>query len=338
MAATLRQIAEHLGLSQPTVSHVLNNRGQFRPETRQRVLAAAQKLGYVPNAAARAMRNNRTFQVGVVIANDRAHPGHAPQNFFAITGLNEGLQSRGYVFSVVRVSDVLAEDPQQQSRVFRERMLDGIVVLNANRRIVEKRVGSLVGKTVWADASHWATHNCIRPDEYAAGRLASEALVRGGARRLVWLDPDIGIRDGGLHYSFSERRRGAEDAAAEAGVSLVGITCSRRANKLFDQSIAEYLTPGTGIVAYDALRARTVALSAMRKRLCPGENFGLACCEIVPEQEWNWPELTRAGFDRFAFGEAVAEMVVSLLDESGAPQLSTRYPCQFVQGSTCRCG
>ena len=60
MVATFQDITRLSGLSQPTVSQILNNKGQlYRPETRQRVLAAAHKLGYRPNSAARSLVSGR---------------------------------------------------------------------------------------------------------------------------------------------------------------------------------------------------------------------------------------------------------------------------------------
>ena len=67
MAVTLRDIARHLGISHATVSFVLNNRLDMgiTEATRQRVLIAAQELGYKPNRAARALTTGRTEMVAV---------------------------------------------------------------------------------------------------------------------------------------------------------------------------------------------------------------------------------------------------------------------------------
>jgi len=60
MAVTLKQIGAMTGLSNQTVSFVLGNKAHlFRPETQKRVREAAQRLGYRPNAPARAMRAGR---------------------------------------------------------------------------------------------------------------------------------------------------------------------------------------------------------------------------------------------------------------------------------------
>src|SRR5271157_4127507 len=65
----LRMLAEHLELSQTTVSLVLNNSPSAKsipPETRQRVMEAAQRLNYRPNYFARSLRQSRSMSVGVL--------------------------------------------------------------------------------------------------------------------------------------------------------------------------------------------------------------------------------------------------------------------------------
>lgn len=66
--ATVRDVAARAGVSVATVSYVLNGRGESRtrPETRDRVLAAAAELGYTPSFSARGLRRGRTEQVYIV--------------------------------------------------------------------------------------------------------------------------------------------------------------------------------------------------------------------------------------------------------------------------------
>ena len=63
---TIYDVARHAGVSIASVSRVLNGRNSPRPETRQRVLAAVEELGFVPDGAARALSNRLKEVVGVV--------------------------------------------------------------------------------------------------------------------------------------------------------------------------------------------------------------------------------------------------------------------------------
>ena len=64
---TLSDVAEAVGVSAQTVSRVLNNHPSVRPETRQKVLAAVQALGYEPNLAARSLASGSSGAVGILL-------------------------------------------------------------------------------------------------------------------------------------------------------------------------------------------------------------------------------------------------------------------------------
>ena len=68
---TLKDVAREAGVTPATVSYVINNTpGQsIRPETRKRVLEAARKLKYAPNAHARTLRNHHSPCIGKLRAN-----------------------------------------------------------------------------------------------------------------------------------------------------------------------------------------------------------------------------------------------------------------------------
>ena len=70
---TLSDVAEAVGVSAQTVSRVLNNHPSVRPETRQKVLAAVQALGYEPNLAARLLASGSSGAVGILLTAGLSH-------------------------------------------------------------------------------------------------------------------------------------------------------------------------------------------------------------------------------------------------------------------------
>ena len=68
--ATIKQVAQAAGVSYTTVSHVLNNTRPVSLEARERVLAAAAALHYVPSALARSLRSQTTGTIGLIIPNN----------------------------------------------------------------------------------------------------------------------------------------------------------------------------------------------------------------------------------------------------------------------------
>ncbi len=73
MPASIYDIAQAVGVSAATVSNVLNDRGRFSEKTRKLVMRAADELGYMPNLAARGLRERRSNTIGIVtpdVSND----------------------------------------------------------------------------------------------------------------------------------------------------------------------------------------------------------------------------------------------------------------------------
>ncbi len=62
---TLSDVARFVGVSAQSVSNALNNPARVAPETRARILAAVEQLGYRPNRSARALRNQRSRLIGI---------------------------------------------------------------------------------------------------------------------------------------------------------------------------------------------------------------------------------------------------------------------------------
>ena len=92
--ATLKDVAAEAGVTAATVSYVINNTpGQsIRQETRERVLAAVEKLKYMPNAHARTLRSHDIPCVGVVIRKNLAVPRFSQM----VYGIQARLEENGY--------------------------------------------------------------------------------------------------------------------------------------------------------------------------------------------------------------------------------------------------
>jgi len=78
---SIKDIAQACGVSTATVSKALNNRDDVNPVTRERVQETAKALGYLPNAMARALKTNRTYNIGILMV-DKADSG-LKHHFFA---------------------------------------------------------------------------------------------------------------------------------------------------------------------------------------------------------------------------------------------------------------
>lgn len=94
-------VAKHAGVSQKTVSRVVNNAPHVRPDVRDRVNAAIEELGYRPNVAARALASQRTHTIGM-LAVAASLTGPARRLF----SVDQAARRHGYTIALATVPDL----------------------------------------------------------------------------------------------------------------------------------------------------------------------------------------------------------------------------------------
>src|SRR5271165_6862483 len=109
---TSKQVAQLAGVSQTTVSFVLNNvdSANISEKTKQRVWEAAKSLGYLPNVAARTLASGRSTTIALVIDHQHAQvfiDEYIPK---VMTGLSEVMRENGYRILVELAGDKYARD------------------------------------------------------------------------------------------------------------------------------------------------------------------------------------------------------------------------------------
>ncbi len=213
---TSADVAREAGVSRATVSHVLNGVGEGRVSaaTRARVLAAADRLGYVPNAAAAALRAGRT---SLVLVGLPAWP-LGPPVAAAVASLAGGLAALGYT-PLVHMGQA-GEDDGLARACERARPV-GVIALTPDDLTEERaaRLRRLGARAVLGSARRpVAGLPALVFAQEAVGRVAIEHLAARGHRRVLALMPAPALP--GVGALGEERLAGAAEAAAEHGVAL----------------------------------------------------------------------------------------------------------------------
>jgi LacI family transcriptional regulator len=184
----LKMLAEHLSLSQTTVSLVLNNSPSAKSipqETRNRVLEAAGRLNYRPNYFARSLRQSRSMSVGV-LAPDLS------EGYFTrvMSGVVEEL-TRAHYFYFTACHEWKRELIEQYPRMLVERAVDGFLVLNTPADHISVPV------PVVAISAHSAVENVtnIVLDHASAVQQALTYLYELGHRRIAFMRGPHAIPD-----------------------------------------------------------------------------------------------------------------------------------------------
>jgi LacI family transcriptional regulator len=118
---TLTDVAREAGVGVSTASYVVNNDPRIKEETRNKVLEAVKKLGYVPQGMARDMRKNKTKIVGLFLR-DISGPFYN----MLMWGINQVAQEYGYEL-IICVSS--GKNSKDSYRFLRERRIDGAIIL-----------------------------------------------------------------------------------------------------------------------------------------------------------------------------------------------------------------
>ena len=208
---TMKDVANRAGVSQPTVSFVLNDRRDISiaPETRKRVLKAAKDLSFQPNRAAQSLRSNRPFTIGVIAQGVVSQP-YAGQ---IVLGVQRAVQPAGYVSFVIEISDTPDSGRAAVENLVRQGVAGLIYAAPGPEPVQAIDVGTDT-RTVFVNC--WAANRddvpLVLADEYQGGRDAAAATFAAGHRNVVFLG---GPAD---DYACKERERGLDDAAVAAGI------------------------------------------------------------------------------------------------------------------------
>lgn len=210
---TLVEVARAAGVTAATVSNVLRNRGKVGEETRRRVLAAVESMGYRPNLMARALVEGKPHTMALVVSSI-ANPFY-PE--FALE-VERAARKLGYFLLVCNTND----DPAQE-RAYLDAvggaLAQGVIVMNADFVQLDalqdlRRRGVPVVLCMWERPQEPPPLPCVAVDLYQAGVLAAEHLLRLGHKRLGAV---CGSEPTGNHQW---RLRGFIDTVQKAGVEL----------------------------------------------------------------------------------------------------------------------
>jgi DNA-binding LacI/PurR family transcriptional regulator len=202
-------VARLAGVSQAAVSRTFTPGASVSIETRDKVLEAAQKLNYRPNAIARSLIRKSTRIIGVVVM-------RLTKPFYArvLHEFTRGLQELGYwtlFFDIAHDEEVNTTLPMAL-----QYQVDGVVITSAtlsSKLAVEFARNGTPVVLFNRYASTKQTH-VVRCDNYAGGRLVANAFVDAGHKKIAYIAGEEGSS------TNLDRERGLVDALNDRGLQL----------------------------------------------------------------------------------------------------------------------
>lgn len=200
---TAVEVAKRAGVSQPTVSLILsqNPKARVAPETRARVLRAAEELGYRPNRLAQGLVRRRSFALAVIV------PGFAnPVYSEIISGAERVAAKAGYAVLLCETGEM---DVGQHLTALADRQIDGVIIAGMSESNVSESDLRRLNVVLVNQASD--TLSTVQDDSLAAGAMAADHLLRLGHEQLAFIGPVSSAS------AFRLRERGFAQALRAAG-------------------------------------------------------------------------------------------------------------------------
>jgi LacI family transcriptional regulator len=328
-AVTIGDVAARSGVSTATVSRVLSGSVPARPETRERVLAAARELNYRPSGVARALKRQETRTLGLLVT-DIANPFY-PQ---IVRAVEQAASERGYGIVLANGGDDLARELEHLDLLV-ERRVDGIVLVSSlmTRRHAERLTGTAVPVVLVNDTVAGSGLPTVTTAHRRGARMAAEHLIDLGHRRIGHIGAPA------EQAASGQRRRGVRDALRDAGlgepIMAIGDGGVAGGARAADALIAAGVT---GIVAYNDLTAIGALRALRRAHIAVPKMVSVVGFDDIDLAAWTDPPLTTIRQPTEKLGRWAVERLTSTLGDAGqqAGEVVTLEPRLVVRESTAR--
>ena len=323
---TTHDVAREAGVSQATVSLVLggNPRARVAAATRERVLKAAELLGYRPNMAARSLVRGRSYALGVVVP-DLSNPFYLD----VVTGVQRVAAEAGYA---VLPGDTRETTPARHLEALRARQVDGVVIDSLGAATLpESALDGLKVVVVDEPSERWPG---VASDALAAGRAAAEHLLSLGHRRLAFIGPATDV------HGFRMRERGFFQALREAGVDLPSDRLVRAAptpsgGQQAMRSLLNRNERPTGVFCANDLLAMGALKACLSAGVAVPRQMSIVGCDDVEMARVVTPELTTVAVPARELGARAARLLLRQLeDDAFTPKPSRPLPVKLVKRGT----
>ncbi|MGP3534987.1 LacI family DNA-binding transcriptional regulator [Microbacterium sp. RD1] len=304
---TLKDVADHVGVSAKTVSNVVNGTGGVTDDLRRRVRDALIELGYRPNAAARQLRSGRSGMIGLALP-------ELSQPYFAelAAELVRAAQERA-ITVLINQTDGSADAERRITDGVDAPVMDGLILspLALSARDLEGRLDKtplvLLGEHIGE-----SRYPHVTVDNTAAAHAATTHLISLGCRRIA----AVGAQESGPNETSTLRLEGYRRALADADLEfderlVLPVDQFHRADgaAAARRILEEDLRPD-GVFAFNDL----LALGAMHVLMTAGVrvpgDVALIGFDDIEEARYATPSLSSVSPDTAALARTAIELLL----------------------------
>jgi LacI family transcriptional regulator len=326
---TLADVAAHVGVSPRTVSRVVNDQGGCSDETRLRILAAIDELGYRPNLMARSLLNNRSDTIGLV-GRELADP------FF--TELADGVQRAARRIGRTMFFATTDEGPARQREILTSLQghgVDGVIVFSIPGSEADllhmAEFGLplvLVNTNQPLEGPNIAT---IQADLHDGAVRAVQHLVERGRKRIAFATDRMTT----VHQTAPRRQAGYRKALANAGIRYDERLVAHAANTVEGgrecvRRLMALPKPPDAIFAYNDLMAIGALQELRRLGAEVPDDVALVGFDDIAICTAVVPRLTSVRIDRNLLGERAVALLQDLLEHPDESRGAESFPVELI--------
>ena len=329
---SIRDVARAAGVSTTTVSHAINGKGRVDAETRARVVAIAQELGYRANRTAVNLLHRRTGVLALTLsAPDGVTVGLMELDFFVrfVNAATAAALDRGYALILAPPSGASSFDAVD---------VDGGIVIDPVGRdpllaVLERR--GIPAVTSGRDPTRPETEGAWVDNDLAAStRMLLDHLVDAGARSIGLVAPPA-VYSYGVDYrrGYEEwcAARGAEPRIAEASHGLTETAGYEAAIRLLSADPR----PDAIFAALDRYALGTLLAASARGLRVPADLLVAGGTDSELTRNAN-PPITGLDLHPERSGRRAVEMLVARIEDPALPERPVRLPAELVPRASTR--
>jgi DNA-binding LacI/PurR family transcriptional regulator len=330
---TLDEVASLAGVSRATASRAINGGSRVSPEAMAAVQEAVRTLGYTPNRAARSLVTRRTDAVAIVVPEPNERVFNDP--FFSdwLRGVSVALDPTD--LQLVLLLARPGAEGARTMRYLRNRNVDGALVISHHRgdglteEIIDLGLPCVFGGRPWSGAERTSY---VDVDNRAGGRLATEALIERGCRRIATIAGPADMT------AALDRLEGWRDALRRAGLPDDRVVHGSFTLESGARAAAELLKDHPDVdgvfAASDLMASGALSVLAARGLSVP-EDVAVVGYDDLGVAERTDPPLTTIRQSAIEMAERATALLLEQLGRSGpAPVKHEIFPPQLVRRET----
>lgn len=330
MAMNIRDVAKRAGVSPATVSRVLNDTGYpVRPNTRDRVLRAAEELNYFRNDLARGLLLKRTHTLGLIVP-DLSNPYYAE----ILRGAEDIASSNNYAVIICNTENK-PEKTEVSVEVLMQKRVDGIIISGGatEYELLESEMVAK-GPEIVIVGRYRTGFPSVRVDNRGGSRRVVEHLLSLGHRRIGFISgPKVStaVQDRLAGYRKALRDHGL---SVEARLIVPGEFTERSGYEGMTRLLDLAEPPSAVVAANDRMAIGAMAAIRARGRSIP-DDVAVAGFDDITMASYTNPPLTTVSLPGYLMGQTAASLMLELLASDQPAHRLRNLPTTLIpRGST----